>query len=236
MKPVPSIKIPANSKLPARLPLVICVLLLQSGCSLFGVRSTEEAPYSVLEEQGQYQIRQYQSLIVATTMVDSDFDEAGKQAFRRLFNYISGDNKADREIAMTAPVIANENRVNENRATENALSDGEKIAMTAPVISEKQDRGWRFSFVLPAGYTLENSPLPNDERVSLQQIPARKVASVQYSGSWQQARFDAHSELLLQWLSEQQLQPDSPPRVAGYDPPWTLPFLRRNEVLVDIKP
>jgi hypothetical protein len=223
---MPSIKSSAHSKLPARLPLAICVLLLQSGCSLFGIRSTDEAPYSVLEEQGQYQIRQYESLLIATTIVDSDFDEAGTQAFRRLFNYISGDNKADREIAMTAPVLA----------TENAVSEGEKIAMTAPVIGEKQDRGWRFSFVLPAGYTLENSPLPNDERVSLQQISARKVASLQYSGSWQQERFDINAELLLQWIREQQLQPNSLPRVAGYDPPWTLPFLRRNEVLIDIKP
>jgi len=214
-----------------RLPLVACVLLLQTGCSLFGIRSTEEAPYAVIEEQGQYQIRQYESLIVATTMVDSDFDEAGKQAFRRLFNYISGDNKAASKIAMTAPVLANE-----NIATGNATTVGEEVTMTAPVIREKQDRGWRFSFVLPAGYTLENSPLPNDERVSLQQIPARKVASLQYSGSWQQERFDTHSELLLQWVREQQLQPASLPRVAGYDPPWTLPFLRRNEVLVDIKP
>jgi hypothetical protein len=212
--------------MPARLPLTICVLLLQSGCSLFGIRSTEEAPYSVLEEQGQYQIRQYESLIVATTIVDSDFDEAGKQAFRRLFNYISGANKAASEIAMTAPVLA----------TEDATTDGEKIAMTAPVVGEKRNQGWRFSFVLPAGYTLENSPLPNDERVSLQQIPARKVASLQYSGSWQQARFDTNSKLLLEWVSEQQMQPTSLPRVAGYDPPWTLPFLRRNEVLVDIKP
>lgn len=219
-----SVKTPAHSKLPARLPLVVCALLLQTGCSLFGIRSTEEAPYSVVEQQGPYEIRQYQTLIVATTLVDSDFDEAGKQAFRRLFNYISGDNKASVEIAMTAPVLANAN------------TDGEKISMTAPVISERQDRGWRFSFVLPAGYTLENSPLPNDERVSLQQIPARKVASLQYSGSWQQERFDANAELLLQWIREQQLQPVSQPRVAGYDPPWTLPFLRRNEVLVDIKP
>jgi hypothetical protein len=223
---MPLIKSSAHSRLPARLPLVICALLLQSGCSLFGIRSTEEAPYSVLEEQGQYQIRQYQSLLVATTIVDSDFDEAGKQAFRRLFNYISGDNKAAREIAMTAPVLA----------TKNAATDGEKIAMAAPVIREKQDKGWRFSFVLPTDYTPENAPLPNDERVSLQQIPARKVASLQYSGSWQQERFDSHSELLLQWIREQQLQPESLPRVAGYDPPWTLPFLRRNEVLVDIKP
>jgi len=231
VKPLPFIKTSARSKLPARLPLALCVLLLQTGCSLFGIRSAEEAPYSVLEEQGQYQIRQYESMIVATTIVDSEFDEAGKQAFRRLFNYISGANKAAREIAMTAPVLATEDVTIEDAATQ-----GGKIAMTAPLIREKQSQGWRFSFVLPAGYTLANSPLPDDERVSLQQIPARKVASLQYSGSWQQVRFDINSELLLEWVSEQQMQPTSLPRVAGYDPPWTLPFLRRNEVLVDIKP
>ena len=132
---------------------------------------------------------------------------------------------------MTAPVLATEGVTIEDAATQ-----GGKIAMTAPLIREKQSQGWRFSFVLPAGYTLANSPLPDDERVSIQQIPARKVASLQYSGSWQQVRFDINSELLLEWVSEQQMQPTSLPRVAGYDPPWTLPFLRRNEVLVDIKP
>ena len=216
---------PARSKLSARLPLLALAVVLQSGCSLFGIRSTEEASYSVLREQGQYQIRQYESLLVATTVIDGDFDEAGKQAFRRLFNYISGDNRAGQEIAMTAPVIASENLV----------AGGEQISMTAPVTGEKLDQGWRFSFVLPAGYTLANAPLPIDERVSLAQIPARRVASLQYSGSWQQARFDVNAQLLLRWLQEQQLRPGSPPRVAGYDPPWTLPFLRRNEVLIDIK-
>ena len=212
-------------KLSARRPLLALTVVLLSGCSLFGIRSTEEAPYSVLQEQGQYQIRQYESLLVVTTVVDSDFDEASKQAFRLLFNYISGDNKTGQEISMTAPVIA----------SENMMTRGEEISMTAPVTGEKIDQGWRFSFVLPAGYTLVNAPLPIDERVSLGQIPARRVASLQYSGSWQQARFDVNAQLLLQWIQEQQLQPDSLPRVAGYDPPWTLPFLRRNEVLIDIK-
>jgi hypothetical protein len=215
----------ARSNLPTRLSLLAIALILQ-GCSLFGIRSTEGAAYSVLQKQGDYELRQYESLVVASTLVDSDFDEAGKQAFGRLFNYISGDNKAGTEIAMTAPVIA----------TENESTGGEEIAMTAPVPSERLGQGWRFSFVLPAGYTLEKAPLPTDERVSLAQISSRKVASLQYSGSWNQARFDTNAELLLQWIEAQQLKPESLPRVAGYDPPWTLPFLRRNEVLVDIKP
>jgi hypothetical protein len=216
----------ARNKLSARLPLVALAVVLQSGCSLFGVRSTEEAAYSVLQKQENYEIRQYEALVVASTLVESDFDEASGQAFRRLFNYISGDNKAGREIAMTAPVIA----------SENMQASGEEISMTAPVTGEKLDQGWRFSFVLPASYTLSNAPLPIDERVELAQIPARKVASLRYTGSWKQATFDANATLLLQWVEAQQLQPDSLPRVAGYDPPWTLPFLRRNEVLIDIKP
>ncbi len=215
----------ARSKPSIRLPLVMLVVMLQ-GCSVFGIRSAEEAAYSVLQQQGDYELREYESLVVATTLVDSDFDEAGKLAFRRLFNYISGDNQSARKIDMTAPVLAAENRP----------ADTEKIAMTAPVIREKVDQGWRFSFVLPASYTLATAPLPIDERVNLEKIPSRKVAAVQYSGSWNQSRFDENTDSLLQWIAEQQLEPDSPPRVAGYDPPWTLPFLRRNEVLVDIKP
>jgi hypothetical protein len=211
---------------PVRMTLMALIAVLQSGCSVFGIRSAEEAAYSVLQQQGDYELREYESLVVASTLVDSNFDEAGKQAFRRLFNYISGDNESARKIDMTAPVLATENRP----------ADKEKIAMTAPVIREKVEQGWRFSFVLPASYTLATAPLPIDERVNLEQIPSRKVAAVQYSGRWNQARFDENTALLLQWIAEQQLESDSPPRVAGYDPPWTLPFLRRNEVLVDIKP
>jgi hypothetical protein len=120
----------ARSKLSARLSLIALAVMLQS-CSLFGIRSTEEAAYSVLQKQGDYELRQYESLVVASTLVESDFDEAGKQAFRRLFNYISGDNTAGQEIAMTAPVIA----------TENQSNGGEEIAMTAPVTSERLDQG-----------------------------------------------------------------------------------------------
>ena len=158
-------------------------------------------------------------------MVDASFDDAGGVAFRRLFGYISGDNQSAVEIAMTAPVMA----------ADESTPAGEEIAMTAPVTGQQTALGWRYAFVLPSDYTLATAPLPGNPEVRLEQVSARKVAVVRYSGSWTEANYTRNVQLLQQWMSQNQLEADSLPRVAGYDPPWTLPFLRRNEVMIDIK-
>ena len=202
----------------------ILILLFQSGCSLLGIRNAEEANYSVVKSQDQFEVREYAAMVVAETLVSTNFDKAGDIAFKRLFGYISGDNGAASEIAMTAPVMA----LDENR------SSGEKISMTAPVTGEKSELGWRFAFVLPAGYTLENAPAPNGPDVRLVEVPARRVAAVRYTGSWSEKAYKTNLGLLQDWMQQEQLEADSLPRVAGYDPPWTLPFLRRNEVMIDI--
>jgi len=203
----------------------IFILLFQTGCSLVGIRSAEEANYSVLKNQDQFEVREYEALVIAETMVDASFDEAGNIAFKRLFGYISGDNVAASEIAMTAPVMA----LDENR------SSGEKISMTAPVTSQRSGPGWRFAFVLPAEYALETAPAPNNTAVKLVLVPARKVAVVRYSGSRSETAYETNLKLLQDWMQQNRYEADSLPRLAGYDPPWTLPFLRRNEVLIDIK-
>jgi len=190
-----------------------------------GVRSTEEPNYSLLQNEGQYEVREYEALVIAETLVDAGFDDAGKIAFKRLFDYISGDNETAAEITMTAPVMA----LDENR------SSGEKISMTAPVTGQETPLGWRFAFVLPSGYTLATAPVPGNPEVRLEQVPARKVAVVRYSGSWNEMAYEENLKNLQQWMRQNQLDTDSLPRVAGYDPPWTLPFLRRNEVMIDIK-
>ena len=215
---------PAHAILPRSL-LALALILLQSGCSLVGIRSTAEPGYSVLQKDERFEVREYETLVVAETLVDAGFDEAGNIAFRRLFGYISGDNEAASEIAMTAPVMA----LDENN------DSGEKISMTAPVTGQETALGWRFAFVLPAGYTLANAPMPSNPEVRLEQVPARKVAVVRYSGSWNEASYDENLKLLQQWMLQNQLKANSAPRVAGYDPPWTLPFLRRNEVMIDIQ-
>ena len=107
--------------------------------------------------------------------------------------------------------------------------------MAAPVTAEKSSRGWRFAFVLPAGYRLDNAPKPTREDVKLATVPARRVAVKRYSGWWNEASYRENLQLLQDWMRQNGLEADSQPRYAGYDPPWTLPFLRRNEVMIDIR-
>ena len=206
--------------------IATAIILFQSGCSLVGIRSTAEPGYSVLQKDELFEVREYDQLVVVETVVDASFDDAGGIAFRRLFGYISGDNASAAEIAMTAPVMA----------ADESTPVGEEISMTTPVTGQETPLGWRFAFVLPSDYTLATAPLPGNPEVRLEQVPAKKVAVVRYSGSWSEAGFARNVQLLQQWMSQNQLEAEALPRVAGYDPPWTLPFLRRNEVMIDIKP
>ena len=205
--------------------VVLAMLMSLTGCSVVGIHGVEEARYKVIKDQDQFQVRDYKALVVAETIVDAGFEDAGKIAFKRLFGYISGANRATTEIAMTAPVMA----IREHRFS------GKKIAMTAPVTGEKSAGGWRYSFVLPEGYTLETAPVPSNSEVKLVMVPARKAAVVGYSGFLSEVSYEKHLELLRSWMREQQLEADSPPRLAGYDPPWTPGPWRRNEVLIRLK-
>ena len=197
---------------------------LVSGCVVFGVDSTEEAPYELVREDERFEIREYAPLVVAETRVNASFEEAGEVAFRRLFAYISGENETSDEIAMTAPVVA--------EAADEA--SGEKIAMTAPVLSERDGEAWRYRFVLPRGYSLDDAPRPLDPKVSLAETETTRVAAVRYSGRSTEATRSENAKALADWIVSQGLEARSEPRWAGYDAPWTLPPFRRNEVLVDV--
>ena len=205
--------------------VALVLILLQTGCSLMGIRSTEEPDYSLLQQEDRFEVRDYETLVVAETLVDANFEDAGGIAFKRLFGYISGDNEAASSISMTAPVMA----LDENRSSE------EEISMTAPVTGQQTQLGWRFAFVLPTSYTLDTAPVPSNTSVKLKQIPARKVAAVRYTGTWNETAYEENLEFLQHWMERNRLEAASLPRVAAYDPPWTLPFLRRNEILIDIQ-
>lgn len=200
-------------------------LLISMGCSVFGSQSVEEAGYEVLRAEGPFELREYDELVLAVTLVSAPLEEAQRIAFGRLFDYISGDNVARSKIAMTAPVIAEE-----------VEAEGTKIAMTAPVLSEESADGWRVAFVLPASFTIETAPLPNEPLVSLVRVPSKTVAAIRYSGSRGEESFREHESELLGWIDDADLEPVSATRSAGYDPPWTLPPMRRNEVLIDVQP
>ncbi len=202
--------------------IILLAALLVSACEVFGVRSSEEAVHTVLYEEGNYQLRQYEESLMAVTNVTGEYKESRNIAFKRLAAYIFGDNTSSDKIAMTAPVIEKDS--------------SEKIAMTVPVIENKrsQDNEWAMTFVLPAKYTLETLPKPIDDKVKIQVVPEKLVASIQYSGLINQEKISLKAQELETWIENKGYIAQSSPYSAAYDPPWTLPFLRRNEVHIEV--
>ncbi len=193
-------------------------LLLMGALSAMAI---EEAKYKVVKKDGDIEVRDYEPQLVAETIVKASIEDSGNIAFRRLFNYISGKNQSKTKIEMTAPVSQE--------------SKGEKIAMTAPVSQQRSSDGeFAVSFMMPASFTMETIPAPSDEAVKIRKIPARRIAAIRYSGRWTEKRYLKFKDRLESWLKEQGLEPDGEPIWARYNPPFTLWFLRRNEVLIPI--
>jgi hypothetical protein len=181
----------------------------------------EKAKYTVLEKEDSFELRQYEAQIVAETYVEGNLEDAGSDGFRRLYAYISGENKKKESISMTAPV--------------GQEAGSEKIAMTAPVSQEKKDNRWRITFLMPAEYTLEMLPEPVDERVKLAEEPGRLIAAVTYSGTWSEEGYRKNKALLEEYLRRRGLTKAGAAVWARYDPPFMPWFLRRNEVLIPVE-
>ncbi len=206
---------------------LILISGLQLGCSMFGSRTEETARYQVLESDGQFEIRQYSSVVIAKTEVTGDYKSSQSEAFKILAGYIFGGNQTKTKIAMTAPV----------EQTQKPSSI--KIAMTAPVTQTKSDSGWVMTFMMPSKFKLEDLPVPNDSRVQLEQVPAKTVAALRFSGSRSEEANVKKAEELKSWIQNRgsfEIVPTANlARSAGYDPPWTLPPFRRNEVMFDVR-
>ena len=180
----------------------------------------EEAAYTVTMQDGAFEIRDYAPHVVAETLVDGTLEEAGNKAFNRLFRYISGDNRSREKVAMTAPV--------------SQQPQGEKIAMTAPVAQQRVQERWVVSFMMPAAYTLETLPEPKDPQVTLRQVPARRMAAVRYSGFWSEKSYLRYKAELEAWMRRRGSSPPATPVWARYNSPFSLWFLRRNEILIPV--
>ena len=189
--------------------------------------ATEEPKFSVITKEGDFELRQYAPMVIAETFVDGTQDEASSRGFRAIAGYIFGDNKrADQnaeKIAMTTPVTIEKQGVSQ------------KIAMTAPVTLEQQGGRWRVHFVMPSQYKLADLPKPNSAAVVLREIPARKVVALNFSGFANEDKVLTKSEQLRDWIIARGMSADGAAQLARYDPPWTLPFMRRNEILMDVK-
>ena len=188
---------------------------------------TEQQPFEVVRTYPHFELRRYPDYVVAEVRVTADFDRAGNAAFRYLFNYITGSNTARQKLAMTAPVIQE--------------SGSQKLAMTAPVLQSGPLPGkggpaeFVVAFVLPAGLTVESAPVPTDSRVTVRGVPGSLSAVQRFSGSGSASSFERHNNGLQAALALAGLAPVGPPRFARFDPPFKPWFLRRNEVVQDVR-
>ena len=198
--------------------IIVAVVVIIIG--VMDAMAIEEAKYKVVEKDNKFEIRDYAPHILAETFVEGDLEEAGNKAFNRLFRYISGDNRSRIKVAMTAPV--------------SQQPMGEKIKMTAPVRQRRVQEKWVVSFMMPASYTLKTLPEPEDPNITLRQVPAQRMASVRYSGFWSEKRYLRYKLELESWIQERGLTIVGDPIWARYNPPFTLWFLRRNEILIPV--
>ena len=199
--------------------------LITAGCSVVGVRSgTEEPKFAVVDHVGAVEIRRYDARVAIETHADADEDAARSDGFRRLADYIFGNNTAKSSIAMTAPVA---------QASEKGVS--QSVAMTAPVAQDADPAGgWRIRFFAPSTYTLATMPAPNNPLVHIVMAPAETVAVLRFSGDRSARAVHARQDELLAGLKGGAWRAEGQPFAWFYDPPWTIPWLRRNEVAVTV--
>ncbi len=206
-----------------KIAFVLVFLTLSLGTAM----AYEEPNYDLIAQYPEFELRQYAPYVVAETVVTGDFKEVGNKAFRILFAYISGQNRSGTDIPMTAPV-----------SQKPSEDGGLKIAMTAPVVQSPRpgdNETYVFSFIMPSSFTMETLPDPLDPRISLRAVDGKRVAARSYSGSWSEKRYRDNETRLLEAIAAEGLVKIGQPQFARYDSPFTLWFLRRNEVLVEIQ-
>jgi hypothetical protein len=180
----------------------------------------EEPSYRVIQKSEPFEIRQYAPLIVAQVEVAGDLSEASSAGFRLIANYIFGNNIAVRDggVNMAEPVP-------------------EKIAMTVPVIAEGKgdQKTWLIQFVMPKQYTLETLPKPNNPQVKLLAVGSQKLAVIRFTGFVGDKKVQEKTTELMAWIKSRNELPLGNPRLARYNPPWSIPWMRRNEILIPIQ-
>ena len=193
------------------------------------VSATEEPKFVRLLQEGDFEWRRYGPTIVAEVLVDGDLDSASSRGFRQLAGYIFGGNQAVSAVS--------------------AAPRSERIAMTAPVTVEPRQPGqagatdrlagaqrWRVQFTMPSRYTLASLPHPTNPAVTLRELPGYECAVLTFSGFITEAKVQAKAEALRAWAAGRSRRVTGPPQLLRYDPPWTLPFMRRHELVFELAP
>ena len=186
--------------------------------------ATEEPEFILILKNENCEIREYNSKILAQVTVLGDFDDATSKGFKVLADYIFGNNLSldgNTKIDMTAPVVLE--------------PISEAIEMTAPVLSEGENREWVVSFVMPKEYSLKTLPKPNNKDIKISRLPPEKYAVVVFSGLVKESNYDEQINLLNNFIANKNLVTVGKVQIARYNPPWTLPFFRRNELMIRVK-
>jgi hypothetical protein len=189
--------------------------------NVIGVRLEEQPRYEVLARDGNKEIRRYPSYVMASARAEGTRESSQYRNFRVLADYIFGNNHRREPIAMTTPVLQGQ--------------EGEAMAMTAPVLMHPAGATWEMTFILPSTYTLETVPLPNDSRIRLSEAPAEELAVIRFSGAPGDSELLEQTYRLQRWLQgREDYAAGGSYRYAAYDPPFTIPFLRRNEIMIPV--
>ncbi|KAG0533261.1 hypothetical protein BDA96_04G177700 [Sorghum bicolor] len=198
--------------------------------ALMSVPDLETVPFRVLKREAEYEIREVESYFVAETTMPgrSGFDFNGSsQSFNVLASYLFGKNTASEQMEMTTPVF-----------TRKGESNGETMDMTTPVITKSAGKNkWKMSFVMPAKYG-SNLPRPKDPSVTIKEVPSKIVAVAAFSGLVTDDDINMRESKLRESLhkdTEFRVKDDSVVEVAQYNPPFTLPFTRRNEIALEVE-
>ena len=171
--------------------------------------ASKEPEFSIVNKVGDIEIRNYSPMIIAEVSVDGTMEAASGSGFRMIADFIFGNNTAK-------------------------SGKSEKIDMTVPVVISKNKGTWSLHFVMPAQYSLKDLPKPNNPQVKIKQVKDRRVAVLRFSGSVNENKFNAKAAELIDWIKSEHLKILGNPELARYNPPWILPFLRRNEVMIEI--
>jgi hypothetical protein len=191
-----------------------------------GAMANEEPRYEVIKKDNDFEVRRYQPMIIAEVLVTGTLSEASNKGFRQIADFIFGNNedpvkKQSEKIAMTAPVTME-------------ADTSSKIAMIAPVTMEGTGGAWKMAFVMPSKFTMDTLPKPKNTNIIIKQIPSQQLAVVTFSGWVDEEKLAAQTTRLNEWIAKNGLKSSGSVQLSRYNPLWTLPFWRRNEVWVKL--
>ena len=192
--------------------------------------ATEEPKFTILNQTEDFELRRYDAQIVAQTWVTGSQMVASNKGFKTLANYIFGNNTAptgeSSNISMTTPVMMQPN------GNDSAKDKSAKIAMTAPVNMQQDTGQWRVQFVMPSQYTMQTLPKPNNADITIVELPVQTYGVITFSGLAREKKVAEKTQALQEWMQAQNLIMTGSPELARYNPPWILPFMRRNEIMI----